>query len=236
MNNAIASFLAAPLLRAGRLLCTGRRLCAALLLCAALPGTSAARAADEVDAAVADLQQRWAVANYEMRGKPRLTALQNLTLEAERLTAAHPGRAEAWIWSGIIHSTMAGAEGGLHALGAAKAARDDLERALALDPNALDGSAYTSLGALYYKVPGWPVGFGDKEKAEAMLRRALEINPDGIDSNFFYGDFLLEQGHRRKAREYLLRAQHAPPRPGRPLADSGRQREIAKLLDRASSS
>lgn len=38
------------------------------------------------------------------------------------------------------------------------------------------------------------------------------------------------------AREYLLRAQQAPPRPDRPLADSGRQREIAKLLERATSS
>ncbi len=206
-------------------------LCLSLLL-----GAGPARAQDACAAAIQDLQQRWAVANYEMRGKPRLTALQTLTQEAERLTAAYPERAEAWIWSGIIRSTMAGAEGGLHALGAAKAARADLERALALDPNAMNGSAYTSLGALYYKVPSWPVGFGDKEKAEQMLRRALEINPEGIDSNFFYGDFLLEQGHRRMAREYLLRAQQAPPRPDRPLADSGRRREIAKLLERASSS
>lgn len=225
MKKFLANLLAIPLLWTGLFLGAGLAL-----------GANTALATGAFDAAIADLQQRWAVANYEMRGKPRLTALQNLILEAERLTTAHPNRAEAWIWSGIVRSTMAGAEGGMHALGAANAARADLERALALDPGALHGSAYTSLGALYYKVPGWPVGFGDKEKAEAMLRRALEINPDGIDSNYFYGDFLLEQGHRRKAREYLLRAQQAPPRPGRPLADSGRQREIAKLLERATAS
>jgi len=207
-----------------------------LLLSLGLAFATAAFAQRDLEAALDELQQRWAVANYELRGKPRLTALQALTLEAERLTATHPDRAEAWIWSGIIHSTMANAEGGLYSLAAAEAARADLERALALNPAALDGSAYTSLGALYYKVPSWPVGFGDKEKAEQMLQRALEINPEGIDSNFFYGDFLLEQGHRRMAREYLLRAQQAPPRPDRPLADSGRQREIAKLLERATSS
>lgn len=206
------------------------------LLCLSLMLGSSALAQSELDTAIEDLQQRWAVANYEMRGKPRITALQTLTQEAERLTAAYPDRAEAWIWAGIIRSTMAGAEGGLHALAAARSARADLERALALDPNALQGSAYTSLGALYYKVPGWPLGFGDDDKAEEMLKRALEINPEGIDANYFYGDFLLEQGHRRKAREYLLRAQQAPPRPGRPLADSGRREEIAKLLKRASSS
>lgn len=206
------------------------------LLCLSLMLGSSALAQSELDTAIEDLQQRWAVANYEMRGKPRITALQTLTQEAERLTAAYPDHAEAWIWAGIIRSTMAGAEGGLHALAAARAARADLERALAVDPDALQGSAYTSLGALYYKVPGWPLGFGDNDKAEEMLKRALEINPEGIDANYFYGDFLLEQGHRRKAREYLLRAQQAPPRPGRPLADSGRRQEIAKLLKRASSS
>lgn len=206
------------------------------LLCLGLLAGDLALAQSDLETAVGDLQQRWAVANYEMRGKPRITALQTLTQEAERLTAAHPDSAAAWIWSGIIRSTMAGAEGGLHALTAARTARADLERALALDPAALDGSAYTSLGALYYKVPGWPVGFGDKDKAEALLKRALEVNPEGIDANYFYGDFLLEQGHRRKAREYLLRAQQAPPRPGRPLADGGRRREIAKLLERADAS
>lgn len=206
------------------------------LLCLGLALATAAFAQRDLEAAIADLQQHWAVANYEMRGKPRITALQTLIQEAERLTKAYPERAEAWIWSGIIRSTMAGAEGGLYSLAAAEAARADLERALALDPDALQGSAYTSLGALYYKVPGWPLGFGDKDKADELLQRALEIAPEDMDANYFYGDFLLEQGHRRKAREYLLRAQQAPPRPGRPLADSGRRQEIAKLLKRASSS
>ena len=46
------------------------------------------------------------------------------------------------------------------ALGLVKRARADFEAAIKLDAGALDGAAYTSLGALYYQVPGWPVGFG----------------------------------------------------------------------------
>lgn len=186
--------------------------------------------AEEVTAAIAELQHRWAVANYELQGQPREAALELLARDAQALTDRYPQRAEAWIWSGIIRSTLAGAKGGLGALGAAKAARRDLERALALDPAALDGSAYTSLGTLYYKVPGWPIGFGNDEKAERLLRQALQINPDGIDANYFYGEFLYEQGRRAEAREHLLRARAAAPRPGRELADRGRQREIAELL------
>ena len=50
----------------------------------------------------------------------------------------------------------------------------------------MDGAAYTSLGALYYQVPGWPLGFGDDAAARTMLRKGLAIDPDGIDAN--YGD------------------------------------------------
>ena len=70
------------------------------LLCLSLMLGPAALAQTELDTAIEDLQQRWAVANYEMRGKPRITALQTLTQEAERLTSAYSDRAEAWIWSG----------------------------------------------------------------------------------------------------------------------------------------
>lgn len=194
--------------------------------------TAPAMAQTDLDASLQDLQQRWAVANYEKRGLPRIAALDTLAQSAIRLTALHPDRVEVWIWSGIIQATLASAGTGINSLNAATAARIDLERALALDPEAMEGAAYATLGALYYKMPGWPVGFGDREKAEKLLRLALKISPDGMDSNYFYGDFLLEQGQRRKAREHLLRAQQAPPHPGDALAHAGRQRDIAKLLAR----
>ncbi len=50
-------------------------------------------------------------------------------------------------------STYAGAKGGLGALSLAKKSRAVLESALMIDDQALQGSAYTSLGALYAKVP-----------------------------------------------------------------------------------
>ena len=66
--------------------------------------------------------------------------------------------------------------------------------------------------------------------ARQMYEKALEINPDGIDSNYFYADYLLEQKEYEEAERYLLKAQSAPPRPDRPLADSGRQQEIVAAL------
>jgi tetratricopeptide (TPR) repeat protein len=129
-----------------------------------------------------------------------------------------------------VLSTYAGASGGLGALGLVRQAREKLEAAEKISPDVLDGSIYTSLGSLYYKVPGWPLSFGDDNRAREYLLRALEINPDGIDPNYFYGEFLAEQGEDQEARRYLERALNAPPRPDRPLADQGRRDEIRTLL------
>ena len=182
------------------------------------------------DAQLLSLQQEWARVNYDTpAGDARSHAFDALEKRAEAFTKQHPGRAEALIWEGIIESSYAGAKGGLGALGLAKEARASLEAALEIDPRALDGSAYTSLGTLYAKVPGFPVGFGDDDKARDLLRKALELNPNGIDPNYFYGEFLYEEGEYAEALKYLDRAAKAPGRPGRERADQGRRAEIAAL-------
>ena len=158
-----------------------------------------------------------------------MQAFDALEKRAETFTHEHPKRAEAYIWEGIIESSYAGAKGGLGALSLCKEARGNLEAALKLDPSALDGSAYTSLGTLYYKVPGFPLGFGDDDKAGALLTQALKLNPAGIDPNYFYAEYLFEQGQYSQSLQYLDRAAHAAPRPGREVADKGRQGEIAAL-------
>jgi Tfp pilus assembly protein PilF len=79
-------------------------------------------------------------------------------------------------------------------------------------------------------VPGWPIGFGDDDKAQALLGKALALNPDGIDPNYFMGEFLYRKGERAAARQALAKALKAPARPGRELADQGRRKEIESLL------
>ena len=113
-----------------------------------------------------------------------------------------------------------------------KEAKELLESVIDRAPQTLEGSAYTSLGSLYYQVPGWPIGFGNDKEAEKMLKKALEINPNGIDPNYFYADFLVQDGRKEEAKQYFNRALQASPRPNRPLADEGRRMEIqAKLKE-----
>jgi tetratricopeptide (TPR) repeat protein len=177
------------------------------------------------------LQTRWAEIHYQLPSEQQAGAYASLAAEAESLVRSDPDNAPVLIWQGIILSSWAGAEGGLGALDKVKRARSALERALEIDALALDGSAYTSLGALYYQVPGWPLAFGNKKKAEQLLQQALEINPDGIDSNYFWGDYLIQQKRYAEARSALFKAQAAQARPGRELADRGRQGEILQLLE-----
>lgn len=176
------------------------------------------------------IQQNWGHIQYEVAAEQRTAAFEQLAAQTSAFTQQRPAVAEAWIWSGIVTSSWAGAQGGLGALSKAKAAKADLEKALTLDPKALQGSAYTSLAALYDRVPGWPIGFGDSDKAEQLLKQALQLNPNGIDSLYFWGDHLYRQRRYSEAKDALQKALQAAPRPGREVADAGRRKEIETLL------
>ncbi len=192
-----------------------------------LPAMVFAQSTDDI---VSELQKNWAIANYEMTGDAQIEAYETLIEKADAAVANNSGSAEILVWNGIIKSAYAGVKGGLGALSYAKDARKSLEASLKIDDHALNGSAYASLGTLYSKVPGWPVGFGSDKKAVQFLQKALAINPDGIDPNYFYADYLRDNKDYESAEKYLLKAQEAAPRADRPVADTGRQQEIRVAL------
>ena len=204
---------------------------ATLVLFAGLNAASYA-APPTLDDAIADIGHRWAKVSYQTPEAAREAAFDPLISHAQQVVQSYPGRAEPMIWEAIVLSSAAKAEGGLGALSKAKQARDLLLAAEKINPTALNGSVYNSLGSLYAKVPGWPIGFGDKQKAKAYLEKALAINPDGIDPNYFYADLLADQGDYVHAADHLKRALAAPARPGREDADAGRRQEAQQLLDK----
>lgn len=175
-------------------------------------------------------QQRWAEIQYSAPQDQQQAAMQGLIDELDAELSAQPKQAEALIWRGIAEATLAGYKGGLGALSLLKDARRDFEAAIDIDDSALSGAAHTSLGSLYYQVPGWPISFGSNAKAEAELEKGLAIAPNDIDANYFYADYLRERGDKAEARVYYERALNAPARPGRALADKGRRQEIRQAL------
>lgn len=193
--------------------------------------TSAPSFADEFGDGLSAIQREWATANYQTTDKAtRSSAFAALVDHAAAFRARHPDRAEALAWEGIVLSTYAGEVSAMGAMKYAKAARTALESAEKIDPAALAGGIYASLGALYSKVPGGFIGFGDDDVAARYFAKALAVDPDNIDNNYFYGEFLIDQGDYVHARAILEHALAAPTVADRPEFDAGRRAEIRTLL------
>ena len=165
--------------------------------------------ADDFGQGLAAIQSEWATANYQTKGKQRDAAFTALVDHAAQFRSRYPERAEALAWEGIVLSTYAGEVGAM---------------------SAMSGGIYASLGALYSKVPGGLIGFGDDVLAARYFEKALAVDPDNIDNNYFYGEFLLDQGAYAHARTVLEHALAAPAVVDRPVFDSGRREEIRALL------
>lgn len=198
------------------------------LVFAAVMATAAL--ADPVADRAAGIAREWALVQYRTPVAQKLDAMTKLKAQADALAHAASNRAEALAWDGIVTSSLAGLRGGMGGLSLAKESRLTLERASKLDNGPAGGMAHTSLGALYYQVPGWPIGFGSKDKARAELMAGLRIAPRDIDANYFWGDFLFGQGQYADAAKALRTALAAPPRPGREIADAGRRGDVQQLL------
>ena len=180
------------------------------------------------------LQEEWARIKYQVQGKDaKLAAIAKLEQRAAAYTKANPKSADALIWEAIILATDANITKSLSGLPKVEKAKSLLEQSLKFDPKAMEGSAHMTLGSLYYQVPGWPVGFGDDDKAAQHLKAALAINPNGMDTNYWYGAFLLDNDQYAAAVPYLEKALAAPDRPNRKIADAGRKIEIKDALAKA---
>lgn len=205
------------------------RIAAVALL--ALSGTAHASADPQMDAAVKGINDQWARIRYLVAGRDeQYRQLDQLAVKAAQVSARYPGKAEPLLWQGIVTSEEAARASVFRQLGLAKQAKAILEKAQAIDPNIADGGVKMSLGVLYYRVPGSPIGFGSTEKARQLLEAALRQDPRGMDNNFFYADFLNDEGHPAQAKVFAQRGLQAPVNHDRPVWDAGRRAELRKLI------
>lgn len=202
----------------------------AALLISGLSFNAVATDSENFEMQLLEVQQEWAYANYILKEPAQEEAFKLLEDKAIKFLKANPERAEAHTWVGIVKSSYAGVVGGFDALSLAKESKKHFEKSIKLDPQALKGSAYTSLGILFHKVPSWPISFGDDKKSKKLLQLALEINPHGIDSNYFYAEYMYDKKKYEVAKNSLLTAQKAPARAERKIADEYRHQEVDKLL------
>lgn len=179
---------------------------------------------------ITELEGAWATTYYQDSEEKQKLVYPVLMEKAGDLVKRYPQAAEPKIWYANLLATNAGLQSSIYALSSLDTAKTLLEEAIKQNPQALEGAAYVTLGTLYYKVPAWPVSFGNNLIAEQLLKTSLKINPGGIDANYFYADFLIQQDRISEAEEFLERAMHARVRPQQIYADSQLQNVVKNTL------
>lgn len=179
-----------------------------LVICAAIVSISAKA---ESDLTLTSLRHRWLLLETQQSKDELIDSYQQLISQADLLSQQYPNIAESRALSGMIKCHFANLVGGLNGLSMAKQAKEELQTALASDPSVFNGVTYAELGALYHKTPNWPFSFGSDKMAEKLFTKALEINPDGLLTNLYFGQYWFEQHKYAQARQYLLAATQASP-------------------------
>jgi hypothetical protein len=160
--------------------------------------------------------------------------MASLAQRAGQIAKQYENIPDPVVWVGIITSeqaSLANDNGSpIKALQLAKRARDILEEVEKTTPETMDAGAPTTLGVLYDRVPGFPIGFGDKARARHYLEEAISSAPNGLDANFFYGDFLYKHGEQSEAAKVLERALTLPELSNRPIWDRSLREAIRHIL------
>lgn len=160
-------------------------------------------------------------------GKTR--AYEELIKKADKLVVQYPDRAEPYVWEGIALSAQAKYKG-IGAISNVNTAKALLEKSVKINPDASGAAGLNALGMLYYKVPAWPVSFGNDKKAQEYFHRALSISSN-LDTNYRYGEFLLEESKTKEGLSYLNKALNFPLRSGR-KEDPLKKEDIKKLIEK----
>lgn len=84
------------------------------------------------------------------------------------------------------------------------------EKAHAADPRFLYSSPGIALGALYLFAPGFPVAFGDVDKAEAYLREAAKNEPRQTTALVILGAVYAKKGETQRALEAFEKVKKIP--------------------------
>ncbi|MFZ2724723.1 MAG: TRAP transporter TatT component family protein [Methylococcaceae bacterium] len=176
------------------------------------------------------IEHDWAIAYYGTAKAKQETAYIQLMTQTEQLLQQYPNNSEVLFYLAMIKASMAEHEGAMNALEQVTEARDLLNKVIELNPKTMNGSAYVILGTLYYRVPAWPIAFGDNQLAEKMFQTALTINPNGIDSNYFYGKFLLANDKTAEAKQHFEKALAAPIRTEQTYSDEQLKAETKRVL------
>ncbi len=176
--------------------------------------------AENLKDSLKNIELEWAKVYYEQPKQKQQAAYPVLLDKMQQLAKIDPNDAGVIYWTALIKASYAAHQNPVDALEAIHEVRDLLSKAIAINPKVMNGAAYVVLGTLYDKAPQWPIAFGDDDIAKKMLETALEISPNGVESNYFYGEFLLNHDDVQAASSYFKKVISVPVRSEQPYPDN----------------
>jgi tetratricopeptide (TPR) repeat protein len=177
-----------------------------------------------------ELQDEWAETFYRLPEEEQSRRYKNLLPRIHELQAKFPKRAEPLIIEAVVLCTYAASDWGFSSLSRIGKARELLIRSIDFDPKALEATAFITLGNLYFRLPGWPISFGNNLQARTYLEAAVKLYPNALDANYFLGEFWLDQGKPELALTYLEKAEAASVRPHQKLSDAKIKEQLGNAL------
>lgn len=178
-------------------------------------------------------ERQWAICQYQTSlNTAQIKCYEHLIRQIKQLQTQHQDDLTLKTLHAINLASLAGVDDAPSPLKLIREAKDTLQEVINKDPSTLHSAAYVILGALYYRAPGWPISFGDNDKAEKYLKKAIAIHPENLTTLYFYADFLATQGKKKEAITYLNNALKLDISSNRTIANAGRKADIQRLLDK----
>lgn len=172
---------------------------------------------------------------YQAKPEEKRTWFERAEKAASQAIAKNPDYAEGYFERARALGRLSQFKGILEALaeGLAPRIRSDLERTLKLDPN--HAGAMVALALWHFELvqKGWLVATtqgADGARVEPLMKRAIELEPEGIIHRVEYAKVLAAWGKREEARKQLEVALSLPAKTAADRYDQERARqELAKL-------
>jgi tetratricopeptide (TPR) repeat protein len=150
---------------------------------------------------------------------------------AEAACNLEPSMPEGWYWYCICLGNWASYASVLDTITLANRLIEGCNRVIRLDPSFDKGAVYQLRGRIYHLAPPI-VSVGDRVKAEADYRKALEFNPNDRTTCRFYAELLLDIGRKNEAREMVSKGLAIPEDESDIISDSKEIQALQALRDK----
>ena len=150
----------------------------------------------------------WYGAHIKKKDDNRLNIFHDGLSRAKEMIKKHPKEPKAHMWKGALLGSWALEKGLLKALTQLKEIKRSFEKSMELDQNFLWGDRL--IGRCYRDAPGWPLSYGDNDKAIEYFEKAMKKNPADLRNQL---DLAISFNKDKKYEEALKWAQEVIDKP-----------------------